>query len=188
MTAATPRSEKAKMLAGELYDPGDTELRADRLRARALCQALAAADPFDTQRRTQLLATLFGRPVAAGVTPPFFCDYGYNIELGAGSYFNFNCVILDVAAVRIGRHTLCGPGVHIYTATHPMDAVQRRSGLESGRPVVIGDDVWLGGGAIVCPGVTIGSGSVIGAGSVVTRDVPAGVFAAGNPCRVIRPV
>ncbi len=120
--------------------------------------------------------------------PPFFCDYGSNIELGEGVFFNFNCVVLDVCRVRIGSFTLLGPAVQIYTATHPMNASERRSGLEYGKPVDIGDDVWIGGGVVVLPGVSIGSGAVIGAGSVVTRDVPAGTFAAGNPCQVIRQV
>src|SRR5690242_15848952 len=118
--------------------------------------------------------------------PPFFCDYGTNIELGERVFFNFNCVVLDVMAVRIGDFTLFGPAVQIYTALHPVNAGERRSGLELAKAVTIGSDVWVGGGAIICPGVTIGDRGVIGAGSVVTRDVPADSFAAGNPCRVIR--
>ena len=117
--------------------------------------------------------------------PPFFCDYGTNIELGERVFFNFNCVVLDVCRVRIGSFTLFGPAVQVYTATHPMDAALRRR-QEAGRPVEIGADVWVGGGAIILPGVRIGDRAVIGAGSVVTRDVPKGMFAAGNPCRVIR--
>ena len=123
---------------------------------------------------------------SVAITPPFQCDYGYNITLGEGVYFNVNCVVLDVAPVRIGARTLMGPGVQLYTASHPMSPEERAGGLELGVPITIGEDVWIGGGAIVCPGVTIGDGAVIGAGSVVTRDVPARVFAAGNPCRVIR--
>jgi maltose O-acetyltransferase len=118
--------------------------------------------------------------------PPFFCDYGTNIELGERVFFNFNCIVLDVCRVRIGDCTLIGPAVQIYTAMHPMDAAQRRV-AEFGKPVDVGSDVWIGGGAIILPGVRIGSRAVIGAGSVVTRDVPEQVFAAGNPCRVIRP-
>jgi len=117
--------------------------------------------------------------------PPFFCDYGTNIELGERVFFNFNCIVLDVCRVRIGDYTLIGPAVQIYTPMHPFDAGQRRV-AEFGKPVTIGSDVWIGGGAIVLPGVSIGSRAVIGAGSVVTRDVPDQVFAAGNPCRVIR--
>ena len=118
--------------------------------------------------------------------PHFFCDYGYNITLGRKIYLNCNCTILDVAQVSIGDNVLIGPSVQIYTALHPMDAVQRHAGLEFGRPVAIGADVWLGGAVIVCPGVTLGEAAVIDAGSVVVQDIPAGVFAAGNPCRVIR--
>ena len=184
----TGRSERDKMLAGDLYDPADADLHAGRLRARALCRELANADPHDAARTRQIATALLGRPVDAVLTPPFFCDYGVNIELGTQVYFNVNCVVLDVAPVRIGSHTLMGSAVQIYTAMHPMDAAERRRGLESGLPVVIGADVWIGGGAIVCPGVRIGDGTIVGAGSVVTRDLPAGVFAAGNPCRVIRPL
>ncbi len=178
--------EKAKMLAGEFFDPGDPQLKADRLRARSLCQELNALSPERAEDKAQLLATLFGSTVAVTVTPPFFCDYGYNIVLGENAYFNVNCVVLDVARVQVGRNTLFGPGVHIYTPLHPLSAEERRNGLERGLPVVIGNDVWVGGGAIICPGVTIGDGSVIGAGSVVTRDIPPGVLAVGNPCRVVR--
>ena len=123
----------------------------------------------------------------AVIRPPFHCDYGYNIRIGPGVFFNFNCVVLDVCEVRVGDFTLFGPAVQIYTATHPMNALLRRT-QESGKPVEIGSDVWVGGGAILCPGVKIGARSVIGAGSVVTRDIPEGVFAAGNPCRVIREI
>jgi maltose O-acetyltransferase len=119
--------------------------------------------------------------------PPFFCDYGTNIHLGRKCYFNYNCVVLDVCKVTVGDHVLFGPNVQIYTATHPMDATLRRS-QEYGKPVSIGSDVWVGGGAIICPGVAIGSRSVIGAGSVITRDIPDDVFAAGNPCRVVRAI
>ena len=119
--------------------------------------------------------------------PPFYCDYGSNIYLGKRAFFNFNCVVLDVCEVTIGDFTLFGPAVQIYTPMHPMNAEQRRT-KEFGKPVAIGSDVWVGGGAIICPGVTIGDRAVIGAGSVVTRDIPADVFAAGNPCRVIREI
>ncbi len=183
------KSEKEKMLSGELYNGSDPELVAERIGARELCQALCALSPRAPEaERSDLLARLFGAATNAYVTPPFFCDYGSNIQLGDNVYFNFNCVVLDVAKVIIGSNSLFGPAVQVYTATHPMTAEERRSGLEFAKPVFIGNDVWLGGGAIVCPGVTIGDGSVIGAGSVVVRDVPAGVFAAGNPCRVIRSI
>ena len=182
------RSEREKMLAGELYDPHDPDLVTGRERARDLCHALNATREKDTDERRRLLIELFGRGGdTVWMQPPFYCDYGVNIELGERVFFNFNCVVLDVCPVRIGSHTLFGPAVQIYTPMHPWDPVARR-GREFGKPVTIGDDVWVGGGAIILPGVTIGSRSVIGAGSVVARDVPEGVFAAGNPCRVIRQV
>lgn len=182
------RSEREKMLAGELYDPGDSELVAARDRARDLCQALNATRGSERAERRRLLQALFGAGGdSAMMHPPFYCDYGANIELGRKVFFNFNCVVLDVCRVRIGDYTLFGPAVQILTATHPFDPVLRRE-RESAKPITIGSDVWVGGGAIICPGVTVGSRSVIGAGSVVTRDVPDGVFAAGNPCRIIRPV
>jgi maltose O-acetyltransferase len=181
-------TEREKMLAGEMYDPLDSELVAARTQARDLCQALNATREGDADERRRLLVDLFG---AGGddvwMQPPFFCDYGRHIVLGRRVFFNFNCVVLDVCPVRIGDFTLFGPSVQIYTATHPLEAELRRT-REFGKPVHIGSDVWVGGAAIICPGVTIGSRSVIGAGSVVTRDIPAGVFAAGNPCRVIRPI
>ena len=179
-------SEKARMLAGELYDASDPELAARRHEAQRLCRELAAVGENDAERRTQIIHALFGKPVSVSITPPFFCDYGHNIELGENVYFNFNCVVLDVCRVRIGSNVLFGPAVQLLSASHPMSALERRSGLELGRPVTVEDDVWIGGGAIVCPGVTVGAGSVIGAGSVVTRSLPPGVFAAGSPCRVLR--
>ncbi|MDQ4079516.1 MAG: sugar O-acetyltransferase [Gemmatimonadota bacterium] len=180
------RTEREKMLAGELYDPMDVELVAGRVRARDLCQALNATREADDATRRGILSELFA---AGGDTvwmqPPFFCDYGTNIELGERVFFNFNCVVLDVCRIRIGDYTLFGPAVQILTPMHPMDAELRRR-QEFGKPIEIGSDVWVGGGALILPGVRIGSRSVIGAGSVVTRDVPADVFAGGNPCRVIR--
>lgn len=180
------RSERDKMLAGELYDALDAELVAARNRARGLCQALNRTREEDTDERRDILCDLFG---AGGdsvwMQPPFYCDYGVNIELGERVYFNFNCVVLDVCKVRIGDFTLFGPAVQIYTPLHPLDPNLRRS-QEYGKPIDIGADVWVGGGAIILPGVRIGDRAVIGAGSVVTRDVPPDAFAAGNPCRVIR--
>jgi maltose O-acetyltransferase len=180
------RSEREKMLAGELYDPLDAELVAARNRARDLCQNLNATREAEHEERRRVLQELFGvGGDSVWMQPPFFCDYGSNILLGERVFFNFNCVVLDVCQVRIGDYTLFGPAVQIYTATHPMNAELRRK-QELAIPIEIGADVWVGGGAIICPGVTIGSRTVIGAGSVVTRDLPPGVFAAGNPCRVIR--
>lgn len=181
------KSEREKMLAGELYDPLDAELAAMRRRARELTKAINDSDERQRDERTAMFTALFA---ATGeglwIEPPFFCDYGSNITLGSKVFFNFNCVILDPARIEIGDHVLIGPAVQIYTALHPMSAAERRTGLELARGVAIGSDVWIGGGAIICPGVTIGAGSIIGAGSVATRDIPAGVFAAGNPCRVVR--
>ena len=176
------------MLAGELYDAMDPELVRGRDRARDLCQALNATREAETAERRRILVELFGKGGdSVWMQPPFYCDYGENIQLGERVFFNFNCVVLDVCPVRIGDFTLFGPAVQIYTPMHPLNAAERRE-KEYGKPVDIGSDVWVGGGAIILPGVTIGSRAVIGAGSVVTRDVPEGVFAAGNPCRVIREI
>jgi maltose O-acetyltransferase len=179
-------TEREKMVAGELYNALDPELAAMRKRARDLCRRLNQSTEDQAEERRQIVNELLGRPVEAWIEPPFYCDYGVNITLGGKVYFNFNCVILDVAPVTIGDGSMFGPGVQIYAATHPLDAVERLKGLEFGKPVTIGRAVWVGGGAIICPGATIGDGTVIGAGSVVVRDIPAGVVAAGNPCRVIR--
>lgn len=179
-------SERAKMIAGEPYDASSGALVEARARARELCATLNATFDERDPERPRLIGELFAR-VGRGVMiePPFRCEYGFNIELGDRVFFNFGCMVLDVCRVRIGSHTMLGPGVQILTPMHPLDAVERR-GKEFGRPVTIGSDVWIGGGAIVLPGVTVGDRSVIGAGSVVTRDVPAGVLAVGNPCRVVR--
>lgn len=182
-------SEKEKMLAGELYNPLDPQLVEERQRARMLAKAYNdSSDDQRLERKRLLLALLGSVGKDPLIEPPFYCDYGSHITLGDSVFFNFNCVILDVASVTIGNHVLFGPSVQVYTATHPLDADQRRSGLEAAKPIAIGDDVWVGGGAILCPEVTIGARSVIGAGSVVTKSIPEDVFAAGNPCRVIRNV
>ena len=181
--------EKEKMLQGQLYDPGDSLLIAERQQARALCRELNLSPQQDMDAHQRILAKLFGG-VGEGVwiEPPFYCDYGENITLGDKVFSNFNCVILDPAPVTIGSRVQFGPSVQVYTATHPLDAAERSAGIELAEPVEIGDDVWIGGGAILLPSVQIGSRSVIGAGSVVTRPIPADVFAAGNPCRVVRPL
>ncbi|MGI9473075.1 MAG: sugar O-acetyltransferase [Rubripirellula sp.] len=179
-------TEMQKMLSGELYDARDPELVDARERARDLCQDLNATREGDVERRRSLVQQLFhSGGDSVWLQPPFHCDYGFNIELGDQVYFNFNCVILDVCRVQLGDFVFLGPGVHLYTATHPIAPAARRT-EEFGKPVTIGNDVWIGGGSIVCPGVTIGSETVIGAGSVVTRPIPEGVVAAGNPCRVLR--
>ena len=181
-------TEREKMLAGEMYDPLDPELAAGRERARDLCQDLNATRESQEGERRRILRALFGKGGdSVWLQPPFFCDYGTNIELGERVFFNFNCIVLDVCRVRIGDYTLFGPAVQIYTPMHPFDAERRRR-EEFGKPIDIGADVWVGGGAIILPGVRIGSRAVIGAGSVVTRDGPDGMFAAGNPCRVIRAI
>jgi maltose O-acetyltransferase len=188
ITGNEPMTEKEKMLAGELYDPLDPALVQARDRARDLCQDLNATREKDQDARRRILVELFGKGgESVWMQPPFFCDYGTNIMLGERVFFNFNCVVLDVCLVEIGDFTLFGPAVQIYTPMHPMNAELRRK-QEFGKPITIGSDVWVGGGAKICPGVKIGSKTVIGAGSVVTRDIPDGVFAAGNPCRVIREI
>lgn len=182
------RTEREKMVAGALYDPMDPELVAARAQARDLCLRLNATHESEQDDRRRMLHALFGSGGdSVWMQPPFFCDYGSNIALGELVFFNFNCVVLDVCPVEIGSFTLFGPAVQIYTPMHPFDAELRRR-QEFGKPVRIGSDVWVGGGAIILPGVRIGPRAVIGAGSVVTRDVPEGVFAAGNPCRVIREI
>lgn len=181
-------TERQKMLAGELYNPHDPELVQLRQRARGLCRQLNATREDEEDLRRRLLSELLGTGgETTWLEPPFYCDYGSHIHLGDRVFFNFNCVVLDVCDVRIGDNTLFGPAVQIYTATHPLEASLRRT-QEFGKPITIGSDVWVGGGAIICPGVSIGSRTVVGAGSVVTRDLPDDVFAAGNPCRIVRPL
>jgi len=179
-------TEKQKMLRGDLYDPMDPVLCAERARVRNLCLDLNQTREEQTDERRRLLREIFGCSTDVWLQPPFFCDYGTNIKLGEGVFFNFSCVVLDVMEVSIGSHTLFGPAVQIYTAMHPISAAERRTKLEFAKPVRIGADVWVGGAAVICPGATIGDGTIIGAGSVVTKAIPAGVFAAGNPCRVVR--
>ena len=174
------------MLAGELYDPLDAQLSQERQRARDLCKLLNDSREDQQEERRRILSELFGKATDAWIQPPFFCDYGTNTTHGTKVFFNFNCVVLDVMQVTIGNNVLFAPSVQIYTATHPISAAERRTWLELAKPVTIGSDVWVGGGAIICPGVTIGDRTVIGAGSVVTKDIPSDVVAAGNPCRIIR--
>jgi len=181
------RSEKQKMLAGELYLAADPELAVERRRARRLTRRFNQTTEDAIPEREALLRELLGATGARiEIEPPFYCDYGSNIYAGDRLFLNFDCVILDCAPVRFGMNVACGPGVHIYAATHPLEAEQRIKGPELAKPVTIGDNVWIGGGAIVCPGVTIGDNSTIGAGSVVTRDIPPNVLAVGNPCRIVR--
>jgi maltose O-acetyltransferase len=175
-------THKQRMLAGDLYNGNDAELTAERTwTATQLSRLNQSADAADQAALLRVLLGSMGENSV--IRPAFFCDYGYNIHLGAGVFLNFNCVILDVVSVHIGDGTQIGPAVQIYTADHPRDPETRRSGLESGIPIVIGKNVWIGGGAIILPGVTIGDDAVIGAGSVVTRNVPAGATVVGNPAR-----
>lgn len=175
------------MLSGELYDALDPQLSEERLQARLLIKALNNTREDEVEERSRILKELIP-DAGAGLwlQPPFYCDYGTNIKTGEKVFFNFNCVVLDVMPVTIGSRTLFGPNVQLYTATHPMNYKERASGLEAAKPILIGSDVWVGGSVVICPGVSIGDRSVIGAGSVVTKNIPADVFAAGNPCRVIR--
>lgn len=169
-------------------NPFDPELVTGRKRAKLLCQQLNALRADQTKARKPIYQQLFGQVSSAYIEPNFFCDYGSNIFLGEKFYANHNCVILDCAEVRIGDRVMFGPNVQIYATTHPLDPVERATGKEFCAAVTIGDDCWIGGGAIILAGVTIGKGSVIGAGSVVTKDIPEGVVAAGNPCRVIKSI
>ncbi|MGY2051126.1 sugar O-acetyltransferase [Methylobacterium sp. JK268] len=181
------RSEKEKMLAGNLYHAGDPELVADAARTMAWLARYNATIALPAEERLALLRAHLGA-VADGVVirPPFHCDYGYNIRLGRNVFLNFNCVILDIVTVEIGEMTQIAPGVQILAADHPRDPEIRRSGLENGRPVRIGANCWIGAGALILPGVTIGDDAIVGAGSVVTRDVPAGATVVGNPARAVR--
>jgi maltose O-acetyltransferase len=180
------RSEKEKMLAGELYRPGASEIQADQAATKKWLVRYNAALGSSAADRRVLLAERFAEVgEGAVVRPPFHCDYGYNIHLGANAFLNYNCVILDVVEVSIGEGAQIGPAVQIYAADHPRDPAQRRAGFEFGRPVRIGKFAWIGGGAIILPGVSIGDESVVGAGSVVTRDVPTGATVIGNPARIV---
>ncbi|WP_240596607.1 sugar O-acetyltransferase [Rhodohalobacter barkolensis] len=180
-------SMREHMLAGKPYKAKDAEL--DRMHAKALkvMHTFNNSGPEERNKRMSLLNELFGALGAnSEVNPPFYCDYGVHIYAGEKFFANYDCVILDCNEVRIGDRVLLGPKVQIYTATHPLHPAERREEWELAHPVTIEDDVWIGGGAIICPGVHIGAGTTIGAGSIVTRDIPANVLAAGNPCRVIR--
>lgn len=177
-----PKTEKQKMLAGELYNAAAAELVAGRAQARRLLHRLNVADYGDRDAYARIIRELVpGCSADLWIEPPFYCDYGYNIVCGERVFFNFNCVVLDVMPVKIGSSVLFGPNVQIYTATHPVDAAQRRTLLEYAKPITIGDDCWIGGSAVICPGVSIGERCIVGAGAVVTRDVPPDSIVAGNP-------
>jgi maltose O-acetyltransferase len=181
------RSEKDKMLAGELYRAGDPELQALAWRAKRWMAEYNAMSVAPTAERHAKLAEIMAEVgEGAVIRPPFHCDYGMNIRLGAGVFVNFNCVLLDVVEIAIGDLTQIGPGVQILTPDHPRGAEARRDGLEFGQPIRIGANVWIGGGALLMPGVTVGDDAIIGAGAVVTRDVAAGTTVGGNPARVLK--
>jgi maltose O-acetyltransferase len=181
------KTEKEKMLAGELYNASDPVLEEERRIARLLCKKYSDSTQDESDLRKIILVDLIGQSGDnLWIEPPFFCDYGGNISTGKNVFMNFNCVILDVCPVTIGDETMLGPNVQIYTATHPINWKERANILEFGKPISIGSNVWVGGGAIFNPGVSIGDRSVIGAGSVITKDIPADVFATGNPCKVIK--
>lgn len=183
-------TEKTKAQTGLLYDANyDPELIAERTACAELTHQLNLLPPSRTEERQDLLRRLLGKtPGTFTILSPFFCDYGYNIEVGENFFMNVNCVILDGAKVKFGKNVFVAPHCGFYTAGHPLDKERRNQGLEYALPITVGDNVWIGGHVCVLPGVRIGDNTVIGAGSVVTRDIPANVLAAGNPCRVIRPI
>lgn len=183
-------TEKEKMLAQLLYDANyDEALIRERARCKDMCHAYNRLRPSQTRKQQAILKKLLGKTKTGFcVMAPFWCDYGYNIEIGENFFANHNCVILDGAKVIFGDNVFIAPDCGFYTAGHPIDAQRRNQGLEYAYPITVGSDVWIGGGVKVMPGVTIGSNVVIGGGSVVTRDIPDGVVAAGNPCRVLRPI
>lgn len=182
------KTEKEKMIAGELYHANDEMLTAERLACKTLLKELNITEYILSVKGKAILSKLIpNAPESLYIEPPFFCDYGYNICCGENVYFNVNCVVLDGMPVKIGNNVFCGPGVQIYTASHPIDPELRKS-VEFSKPVVIGDDCWIGGNSIICPGVTIGNRCVIGAGSVVTKDIPDDTVAVGNPARPIRKI
>ena len=181
------RNEKERMLAGELYRSTDRDLQAAMATTQQQLRRLNAIPNEDAEQRFSALKALLGH-IGNGtqIKSPFACDYGVHISIGRNGFVNYGCMFLDCNLISIGEDAQIGPGVHIYTAFHPVNAEVRRSGLEAAKPVIIGHNVWLGGSSIICPGVTIGDNSVIGAGSVVVRDIPANCVAVGNPCRIVR--
>ena len=183
------KSEKEKMISGEFYMPWKEDLPKERMHAKEVVFEYNNLNPKEKDKRKELLRELFSNsPKEFLIEPPFRCDYGYNILWGENSYANYNLTILDCAKVTIGENVLIGPNVGIFTASHPINPVDRKSGLESAQPITICDNVWIGGGSIINPGVTIGENSIIGSGSVVTKDIPKNVIAVGNPCKVIKEI
>lgn len=183
------KTEKEKMVNGELYNPADPELATKREEARCKTRLYNQTSETEIEKRTNLLKELFGSTGKdLSVEPNFRCDYGFNIHVGENFYANFDCVILDVCEVRIGDNCFLAPGVHIYTATHPLSPYERNSGVEYAKPITIGHNVWIGGRAVINPGINIGSNAVIASGAVVTKDVPDNVVAGGNPATVIKQI
>jgi maltose O-acetyltransferase len=183
------KTEKQKMLDGELYEPWDPQLMEERKQARYLTRMLNQTTEEEDGERVAAIKKLFGSTgESVYLEPDFRCDYGYNIHVGNHFFANFNCVILDVCEVRFGENCMLAPGVHIYTATHPVNPFERNKGPEFGKPVKIGDNCWIGGGAIINPGLTIGDNVVIASGAVVTKDVPSNVVVGGNPARIIKEI
>jgi maltose O-acetyltransferase len=183
------KSEREKMLANEPYIASDPELRKIHFQAQNLLYTFNSSLPDEIEKRAEIIRSLFGEiGENFEIKPNFRCDYGCYIYAKNNLFINYDCVILDCNKVYLGNNVMFAPKVQIYTAYHPLDPEMRQSGLEMAAPVTLGDNVWMGGGAIVCPGVTIGDNTTIGAGSVVTKDIPSNVVAAGNPCRVIREV
>lgn len=180
------KSEKEKMLAGQLYNALDEELVREREYAKDLIFQFNNTHPSEKKLKQDILKQLIVAKGSFHIEAPFYCDYGYNIEVGDNFYANFGCIILDVNKVSIGNNVLFGPYVQVYTATHPVDPAERLTGKEFAKPIIIGDNVWIGGGTIICPGVKIGNNTTIGAGSVVTKDIPDNAVAFGNPCKVAR--
>lgn len=183
------KSEKEKMLGGEVYDPADMTLIKERARVKTLCQKYNKTSYGEIGTRKSILKEILGKTGDNfTIEPDFYCDYGYNIEIGEAFYANHNLVILDCAKVKIGKNVAIGPNCGLYCAVHPTDPVERAKWVETAKPITIGDNVWLGGNVVVLPGVTIGDNTTIGAGSVVTKDIPSNVVAAGNPCKVLKKI
>lgn len=180
--------EKDKMLKGLYYNANDKQLVKERENARRLLHEFNSLGPDEGEKKEKIIRKLIRAKGSFHIEAPFYCDYGYNIEVGENFFANFGCVILDVNKVTIGDNVLLGPYVQIYTAAHPIEPIERLSGKEYGKPVIIGNNVWIGGGAIICPGVKIGNNVTIGAGSVVTKSLPDNIVAVGNPCRIIKRV
>ncbi|MFV0395414.1 MAG: sugar O-acetyltransferase [Coprobacillaceae bacterium] len=179
-------NEREKMISGEVYNPVHPKLVLDRDKASRICTKYNKKTFHEINMRNRLLKKLIHTKGNFWVKPPFYCDYGYNIYLGKDVMLNYGCVLLDVCPITIGDHSLIGPYTQLYTACHSLDANERKKNMDFGKPITIGDNVWIGGNCIILPGITIGDNTVIGAGSIVTKDIPSNVIALGNPCKVIK--